>query len=68
MKLKELTTIGFKPTPKKDYYYYIQDHFYLLLQVYGMYLKIPVKQKYTELNLVITKRVLVLSAKTVKMK
>lgn len=33
MKIKELTTIGFKPTPKKDYYYYIQDHFYLLLQV-----------------------------------
>ena len=30
MKIKELTTIGFKPTPKKDYYYYIQDHFYLL--------------------------------------
>ena len=25
MKIKELTTIGFKPTPKKDYYYYIQD-------------------------------------------
>ena len=33
MKINELTTIGFKPTPKKDYYYYIQDHFYLLLQV-----------------------------------
>lgn len=33
MKIKELTTIGFKPTPKKDYYYYIQDNFYLLLQV-----------------------------------
>lgn len=33
MKIKELTTIGFKPTPKKGYYYYIQDHFYLLLQV-----------------------------------
>ena len=33
MKIKELTAIGFKPTPKKDYYYYIQDHFYLLLQV-----------------------------------
>ena len=33
MKIKELTTIGFKSTPKKDYYYYIQDHFYLLLQI-----------------------------------
>ena len=33
MKIKELTTIGFKPTPKKDYYYYIQNHFYLLLQI-----------------------------------
>ena len=33
MKIKELTTIGFKETPKKDYYYYHQDDFYLILQI-----------------------------------
>lgn len=33
MKIKELTTIGFKRTPKKDYYYYVSDNFYLILQV-----------------------------------
>lgn len=33
MKIKELTKVGFEPTPKKDYYYLVIDNFYLVLQV-----------------------------------